>query len=118
VSRNGKTRAHDLSQCPHCHSPYVQAVDWKALPDGRVSVALRCPECMAWMSGTFTWERARRLDRDLAEGRAELRAAYRRAVRRNMQDALGAFASALERDLIGADDFRPRGQARCRSYQA
>ena len=108
----------DLSECPHCRSPYVQAADWKALPNGRVSVALRCPECLAWMSGTFTWEHARRLDSDLADGRAELRAAYRRTVQRNMQQALGAFASALELDLIGADDFRPHGQARCRSYQS
>ena len=118
MSRPVRARPRDLSACPHCSSPYVQATDWKALADGRVSVALRCPECLAWMSGTFSWERARRLDRDLAEGRAELRAAYRRTVRRNMQHALTGFVQGLERDLIGADDFRPRVQASARSYQA
>ena len=118
MPRTARPRPRDLSDCPHCSSPYVQAADWKALADGRVSVALRCPECLAWMSGTFSWERARRLDRDLADGRAELRAAYRRTVRRNMQQALSGFVQALERDLIGADDFRPRAQPRARSYQA
>ena len=108
----------DLSQCPHCGSPYVQAADWKALSDGRVSVAMRCPECHAWMSGTFSSERARQLDRDLADGRAELRALHRRAVRRNMQETLTAFVQGLELDLIGADDFRPHPQPRCRSYHA
>jgi hypothetical protein len=118
VARTARPPLRDLSGCPHCDSPYVQATDWKALPDGRVSVAMRCPECLAWMSDTCSWERARRLDRDLADGRAELRSLYRRTVRHNMQQALDAFVRALELDLIGADDFRPRRQARCRSYHA
>lgn len=117
VPRGVKPRQRSLSDCPHCESPYVQGLDWKAQPDGRVSVVLHCPECLAWMSGVFSAERARELDRQVANGRAELRASYRRAVRRNMQTALEAFAQALELDLIGADDFRPRRRS-CRSYQA
>jgi hypothetical protein len=118
VPRGVKPRLRSLSECPHCCSRYVQASDWQARPGGRVSIALRCPECLAWMAGTFSAERARELDRVIAEGRAELRAAHRRAVRRNMQAALLAFSQALELDLIGADDFRPARRAGCRSYQA
>ena len=59
------------------------------------------------MEGTFPAERVRELDRELACGRALLRDAYERAVRRHMYQELQALRSALALDLIGADDFRP-----------
>jgi hypothetical protein len=83
----------------------VQPVDGKALPDGKVSLTLHCPDCDAWMTGTFSAERVRELDRQLSLGRAELRASYERAVRVNMARELHALASAFARDLIGPDDF-------------
>jgi hypothetical protein len=60
------------------------------------------------MEGTFPAARVRELDRELASGRALVRAAYDRVVRRHMYQELQALRNALARDLIGADDFRPR----------
>jgi ClpP class serine protease len=73
-----------------------------------VSLRLRCPECFAAMAGTFPAERVRELDRELASGRALVRDAYERVVRRHMYQELQALRNGLARDLIGADDFRPR----------
>jgi hypothetical protein len=105
VPRSVRPRLLDLSECPHCASPYVQPTDGKALPSGKVSLTLRCPDCDAWMTGTFSAERVRELDRQLSLGRAALRASYERAVRVNMARELHALAAGLARDLIGPDDF-------------
>ncbi len=105
VPRSVKPRLLDLSECPHCASQYVQPTDGKPLPDGRVSLTLRCPDCGAWMTGTFSAERVRELDRQLSLGRAALRASYERAVRVNMARELHALAAGFARDLIGPDDF-------------
>jgi hypothetical protein len=69
---------------------------------------LRCPECQAVLEGTFSPERVRELDRELAAGRALVRDTYERVVRRHMYQELQALRNALSRDLIGPDDFRPR----------
>ena len=105
VPRSVKPRLLDLSECPHCTSRYVQPTQGKALPDGKVSLTLRCPDCSSWMTGTFSAERVRELDRQLSLGRAELRASYEQAVRRNMSAELHHLAAAFARDLIGPDDF-------------
>jgi hypothetical protein len=105
VPRSVRPRLLDLSECPHCGSPYVQPTDGKALPNGKVSLTLRCPDCDAWMTGTFSADRVRELDRQLSLGRAALRQAYERAVRVNMARELHALAAGYARDLIGPDDF-------------
>ena len=111
VPRSVKPRLLDLSECPHCASPYVQPTDGKALPDGKVSLTLHCPACDAWMTGTFSAERVRELDRQLSLGRAALRESYERAVRVNMARELHALAAGFARDLIGPDDFSRRSHA-------
>lgn len=115
VPRSVRPRLLDLSECPHCASPFVQPTDGSALPDGRVSLTLRCPDCLARMIGTFSAERVRELDRQLTTGRAALRTAYEHTVKANMAGELSALAAGLARDLIGPDDFSPgRGVVRTR----
>ena len=70
-----------------------------------MTLTLRCPDCSAWMTGTFSAERVRELDRQLSTGRAALRTAYEQAVRRNMAGELRTLAAAFSMDLIGPDDF-------------
>jgi hypothetical protein len=108
VPRSVRPRLLDLSECPHCESRHVQPTNGEALPDGRVALTLRCPDCSSWMTGTFSAERVRELDRQLSTGRAELRATYERTVKVNMARELSSLAAALARDLIGPDDFRRR----------
>lgn len=105
VPRSVKPRLMDLSECPHCASRYVQPTDGKALPNGKVSLTLRCPDCDAWMTGTFSADRVRELDRQLSVGRTELRALYERTVRLNMSGELRSLAAGFAMDLIGPDDF-------------
>jgi hypothetical protein len=112
VPRSVRPRLLDLSECPHCGSRYVQPTDGRALPDGRVALTLRCPDCSAWMSGTFSAERVRELDRQLSTGRAELRTSYEQTVKRNMAGELRALAAGFAMDLIGPDDFSRRCGAR------
>lgn len=115
VPRSVRPRLLALSECPHCASPYVHPTEGKALPNGKVCLTLRCPDCSAWMTGTFSAERVRELDRELSTGRAALRASYERAVRVNMARELQALVTGLARDLIGPDDFsRGRDAARTR----
>ena len=114
VPRSVRPRLLDLSECPHCASRYVQPMDGKALPDGRVTLTLRCPDCSAWMTGTFSAERVRELDRQLSTGRAELRSSYEQAVKRNMAGELRTLAAAFAMDLIGPDDFS-RGRCGART---
>src|SRR5689334_4810983 len=78
-------RLLDLAECPHCRSRYVQPTAWNVLQSGKVSLSLRCPECHAHMYGTFSAERVRELDRELTEGRSQLRASYEQAARTNMR---------------------------------
>ena len=112
VPRSVRPRLLDLSECPHCTSRYVQPTDGRALPDGRVTLTLRCPDCSAWMTGTFSAERVRELDRQLSTGRAARRAAYNQTVKRNMDGELRTLAAAFAMDLIGPDDFSRRCGAR------
>jgi hypothetical protein len=94
----------------------VQPTDGKALPNGKVSLTLRCPDCDAFMTGTFSADRVREFDRQLSLGRQALRACYERAVRVNMARELHALTAGFARDLIGPDDFsRGSGAARTRS---
>lgn len=112
VPRSVRPRLLDLSECPHCQSRYVQPTEGKPLPNGKVSLTLRCPDCSAWMTGSFSAERVRELDRQLSLGRAELRATYDRTVKRNMALELRSLSSALSMDLIGPDDFRDAARTR------
>ena len=114
LPRSVLPRLLDLSECPHCRSRLVHPEQWKALDGGRVSLTLRCPECNSWMSGTFSAERVRELDREQVGARSALRAAYEQAAARNMRSALDTLHSAFERDLIGADDFAPPARRRKR----
>jgi hypothetical protein len=98
----------ELCECPHCASRFVHPTQWQAQPDGGISLRLRCPECLAAMHGTFPAGLVRELDRELSTGRALVRDAYERIVRRHMYQELQSLRNALALDLISADDFRRR----------
>jgi len=111
LPKAAKPRPLELCECPHCSSRYVHPTRWQAQPDGAIALSLRCPECLSAMEGTFAATRVRELDRELASGRAQVRMAYDRTVRRNMYLELQVLRNALARDLLSADDFAPRTTA-------
>ena len=79
-----------------------------------VHVSLRCSDCTTWLEVPFTREEMEELDRCQAEWREEIVAAYERSVSENMEALAAVLGPALERDLLGPDDFatpRPRRPA-------
>jgi hypothetical protein len=115
LPKAAKPRPLELCECPHCGSRYVHPTQWQAQPNGTIALWLRCPECLVAMEGTFPAARVRELDRELAIGRAHVRACYERAMRRNMYQELQFLRNGLARDLISADDFvAPRTTPRSR----
>ena len=70
-------------------------------------VELRCPECSTWMQACHTPAEMEDLDRRQTAARDVIVAAYECSVRESMSTLAADLHEALERDLIGADDFRP-----------
>jgi hypothetical protein len=97
--------------CPSCGSSLVQPLGWKELPGGDVLINLRCPECLVVTTESFGARELAELDESLVESRKSIMADYDLVLRHNMSELLGCFARALELDLIGPDDFRPRPAA-------
>lgn len=96
-----------LHQCLHCGSPYVQPLSMMNAQDDHIAVKLWCPECFAWMAGTFPSDQVRSFQHHYRQGYSEIKYLYHRKVSSNMANAAASFTRALELDLITADDFAP-----------
>lgn len=97
----------DLSICPSCGSDLVQPLRWQERDDGRLELDLRCPECFAWMRGSFAACDVEALDGRLRAARDAISSTYDRWVRESMEALADCFGQALSLDLLGADDFAP-----------
>jgi hypothetical protein len=71
-------------------------------------VDLRCPECFTWMQERCSRDELQALDAEQAAWRAQLLDAYERSVTESMEALASCLGTALELDLLGADDFAPR----------
>jgi hypothetical protein len=100
-----------LSACPSCDSRFLQPLRCEPQGDQDVLVDLRCPECQVHLQAPFSRADMAELDRCQSEWREEIVAAYERSVTENMEALAAALGAALDRDLIGADDFAPRHAA-------
>jgi len=72
-----------------------------------VLVDLRCPECETWMQSSFSTADAEALDRAQSACRAQIISAYEESVSESMRTLALTLATALELDLLSADDFAP-----------
>ena len=79
----------------------------EVLEDDSVQVDLRCSDCMTLLQVPLTRAEMEELDRCQAVWRDEIVAAYERSVSESMEALAAVFGPALERDLLGADDFAP-----------
>ena len=75
---------------------------------GDPSAELRCPECSTWMQACHTPAEMELLDRRQSAAREAIVTAYESSVKESMSALAADLHEALARDLIGADDFRPR----------
>jgi uncharacterized protein YbbK (DUF523 family) len=97
-----------LTACPSCGSSFLQPLRCEARSDEDVLVDLRCPECMIWLQAPFSRADMVELDRCQTEWREAIASAYERSVAESMEALAACLGAALDRDLIGADDFAPR----------
>jgi DNA-directed RNA polymerase subunit RPC12/RpoP len=96
-----------LGRCANCGSGFVQPHAWRERTDGRLTLELRCPECLMRTVGSFRASEVAAYDQRLIKGRLQVEAAYEAVRRSNMTEELKRLRRALELDLIGADDFAP-----------
>jgi hypothetical protein len=100
-----------LTLCPRCGSSFLQPLRCEAKGADVVLVELRCADCTIWVQAPHTRADMRELDRRQAEYRELIVAEYERSVAESMETLASCLASALELDLVGADDFAVRRAA-------
>lgn len=96
-----------LHICPDCDSKLVQPTSWEQT-SARYKWRLwrRCPEC-EWTDESVQDQRAiDDYDEALEIGEEALKEALKQLEAENMETMAGSFATALDQDLIGPDDFR------------
>jgi hypothetical protein len=105
-------RPATLSDCPECGADFVHPVEWSPNDGGTWWMLLRCGACGASREETVPDGDAERYDRELDRAEHRMRLAAERLSRERLEEQADRFATALELDLIGAEDFaRARGGA-------
>jgi hypothetical protein len=96
-----------LHVCDGCGSALVQPTRWEQAGDrGHWRLWRRCPEC-GWSGNAIHGEREiDAYDEELDEGTKALAGVLKQLERESMQRVVESFATALEADLISAEDFR------------
>jgi hypothetical protein len=105
-------RRATLSDCSACGTDFVHPVEWSPNDEGTWWMLLRCGGCGTSREETVADEEAERYDRQLDLAEHRMRCAADRLSRERLEAEARSFATALELDLIGAEDFgRPPGRA-------
>jgi hypothetical protein len=105
-------RRATLSDCSDCGADFVHPVEWSPNDRGTWWMLLRCGACGATREETVPDVEAERYDRELDLAEHRMRRAADRLSAELLEHQADAFATALELDLIGAEDFaRPPGAA-------
>lgn len=101
-----KQLGQQLHLCPECGSDLVQPTFWEQAGDrAHWRVWRRCPECEWFSQGVHGEDEIDAFDEQLDRGAHELSEELRALEHANMADMADAFITALDTDLIGADDF-------------
>jgi uncharacterized Zn finger protein len=93
--------------CRECGAAMVVPVAWREHDDASWWMRIRCGECGSSREVVIDDDRARRYERVLNRGVAELRQAVEALDRERMRRDSDVLRIALERDLIDAGDFAP-----------
>lgn len=101
-----------LADCTACGANYVHPVEWSPHDGKSWWMLLRCGACGASREQTVSDSEAELYDRELDQAEHAMRRAADRLSRERLADQAESFATALELDLIGAEDFaRPPDEA-------
>ena len=94
-----------LHQCALCHAECVVPVWWESVGEERWHLLLRCGACGTFRDVTAPDDVAQAYERDVDRGMQEIRATLEGLERERMTAETATFVAALQRDLIGAEDF-------------
>jgi hypothetical protein len=94
-----------LHVCEDCRSDYVHPVEWREADSEHWWMRLRCGGCFREREVTVPDAVAQRFGRDLDAAEEEIGRAVEKLDQERMALEVEAFAAALERDLIDAEDF-------------
>jgi hypothetical protein len=95
-----------LVVCDRCGADFVNPVSWHEADDVHWWIRLRCGQCGSVGEVELTDEQAQRYERQLVRGVAEVAAALVRLEQERTIADFDTLKAALERDLIGPEDFR------------
>ena len=98
-------RTRPVLACPACGSDRICPIDWATAGDDHWWLLMHCGECLAWVQATVGNEQAAALDIELDRQQAEIRDALASLEAERMAADVEAFTTALELDLVDADDF-------------
>jgi hypothetical protein len=100
-----------LADCTSCGADYVYPVEWSPHDEESWWMLLRCGACGASREETVSDQEAEIYDRELDRAEHRMRREADRLSRERLVEQAESFATALELDLIGAEDFaRPPGR--------
>ena len=103
--RSDSPPAGGLHVCGDCQADYVHPVEWCEEDAKHWWMRLRCGSCFREREVTVPDAVAERFGRDLDAAEADIGRAADELDHERMEREVEAFAAALERDLIDADDF-------------
>ncbi|MEK7816730.1 MAG: hypothetical protein AAB281_00585 [Actinomycetota bacterium] len=95
----------ELQTCPLCKSELVYPVERYQVNDMEWKVMLLCPNCLCKRETVVDRETVRELLKNAREAREKLMKELNNMEKQNMQDEVGKFIEALERDHILPIDF-------------
>jgi hypothetical protein len=101
-------RRATLADCTACGADFVYPVEWSPNDAHSWWMLLRCGACGASREETVPDAEAERYDRELDQAEHRMRRAAERLSRERLAEQAESFATALELDLIGAEDFARR----------
>jgi hypothetical protein len=100
-----------LADCTSCGADYVHPVEWSPHDGESWWMLLRCGACGATREATVSDFDAEVYDRELDLAEHRMRREADRLSRERLAEQAESFTTALELDLIGAEDFaRPPGR--------
>jgi len=100
-----RARRRPLLMCPVCGSDKACPMDWAEAGEHHWWLLIRCPDCDAWVQATIGNELAAVLDVELDRQQAQIARALSALGAERMAADAEMLATALELDLVDADDF-------------
>jgi hypothetical protein len=94
-----------LADCPACGADFVHPVEWSPEDEGNWWMLLRCGACNTSREEIVSNLDAARFDADLDLAEMSMRSDADSLSQERLAEEAERFATALELDLIGAEDF-------------